>query len=197
MCFFGLRGAAQHSTAQHKRGFVKLNFNTSSIPREIPDTPIFFKPKIKKINKYLPPLLFDPIPSHRQKHTHNTHVLNSYSLSSIRIGEHQKEMAPPEPEGQVQQRRQPQQQGGFSSMITGVIRMAVFWYFASKFFSPKRPSGSEPSQLISNLFHKSEPLVHTLSLSLSLIYNFLFLLLYNFIRNYVFEKFECRFDRSE
>lgn len=164
--FFWLawRGAAQHSTAQHKRGFVKLNFNKSSIPREIPDTPIFFKPKIKKINKYLPPLLFDPIPSHRQKHTHNTHVLNSYSLSSIRIGEHQKEMAPPEPEGQVQQRRQPQQQGGFSSMITGVIRMAVFWYFASKFFSPKRPSGSEPSQLISNLFHKSEPLVHTLSL---------------------------------
>ncbi|KAK7824365.1 uncharacterized protein LOC112012307 [Quercus suber] len=67
-------------------------------------------------------------------------------------------MAPPEAEGQVQQRRQPQQQGGFSSMITGVIRMAVFWYFASKFFSPKRPSGSEPSQLISNLFHKSEPL---------------------------------------
>ena len=72
-------------------------------------------------------------------------------------------MAPPEAEGQVQQRRQPQQQGGFSSMITGVIRMAVFWYFASKFFSPKRPSGSEPSQLISNLFHKSEPLVLSLS----------------------------------
>ncbi|XP_042950350.1 uncharacterized protein LOC122282466 [Carya illinoinensis] len=33
--------------------------------------------------------------------------------------------------------------------------MAVFWYFASKFFSPK----TEPSHLISNLFHKPEPLV--------------------------------------
>ncbi|KAG7997702.1 hypothetical protein I3843_01G222800 [Carya illinoinensis] len=42
-------------------------------------------------------------------------------------------------------------------MITGVIRMAIFWYFASKFFSPKTPS--EPSQLISNFFHKAEPLL--------------------------------------
>ncbi|KAF5469667.1 hypothetical protein F2P56_013722 [Juglans regia] len=66
---------------------------------------------------------------------------------------------PPGTEGQVQVqqgRQQQQQQGGFSQMITGVIRMAVFWYFASKFFSPKTPS--EPSQLISNLFHKAEPL---------------------------------------
>lgn len=66
-----------------------------------------------------------------------------------------REMAPPATEGQVQRPRQ-QQQGGFSQMLTGVIRMAVFWYFASKFFSPKRPS--EPSQLISNLFQKTEPL---------------------------------------
>lgn len=147
---------AQHNTAQESC-FVKLNYKTS-IPREIPDTPIYFKPKIK--NKKISSS--STLRSHRigkNTHTPRTH---SYSLSSIRIGEHQKEMAPPEAEGQVQQRRQPQQQGGFSSMITGVIRMAVFWYFASKFFSPKRPSGSEPSQLISNLFHKSEPLVLSL-----------------------------------
>jgi hypothetical protein len=73
-------------------------------------------------------------------------------------------MAPPETEGQVQegrpqQQQQQQQRGGFSQMLTGVIRMAVFWYFASKFFSPKRPSGSEPSQLISNIFQKAETLV--------------------------------------
>ncbi|XP_062158409.1 uncharacterized protein LOC133865908 [Alnus glutinosa] len=70
-------------------------------------------------------------------------------------------MAPPETEGQVQEGRpqqQQQQRGGFSQMLTGVIRMAVFWYFASKFFSPKRPSGSEPSQLISNIFQKAETL---------------------------------------
>jgi magnesium-transporting ATPase (P-type) len=81
-------------------------------------------------------------------------------------GENQKdrEMAPPETEGQVepgrpQQQQQQQQRGGFSQMLTGVIRMAVFWYFASKFFSPKRPSSTEPSQLISNIFQKAEPLV--------------------------------------
>nr|GLL19844.1 cleft lip and palate transmembrane protein 1 homolog isoform X1 [Ipomoea trifida] len=42
-------------------------------------------------------------------------------------------------------------------MLTGVIRMAIFWYFASKFFSPKR-APSDPSVQISNLFHKGEPL---------------------------------------
>lgn len=70
-------------------------------------------------------------------------------------------MAPPaEGEGEGGgQRRQPQQQaGGFGQSITGIIRIAVFWYFASKFFSPKRPSGSEPAVLISNLFQKGEPL---------------------------------------
>ncbi|KAE8126176.1 hypothetical protein FH972_020919 [Carpinus fangiana] len=70
-------------------------------------------------------------------------------------------MAPPETEGQVEPGRpqqQQQQRGGFSQMLTGVIRMAVFWYFASKFFSPKRPSSTEPSQLISNIFQKAEPL---------------------------------------
>ncbi|KAB1228195.1 hypothetical protein CJ030_MR5G008792 [Morella rubra] len=66
---------------------------------------------------------------------------------------------PPSTDGQVQGQpgRQQQQQGGFGQMVTGIIRMAVFWYFASKFFSPKRPS-SDPSQLISNLFQKAEPL---------------------------------------
>ncbi|KAK9291555.1 hypothetical protein L1049_019503 [Liquidambar formosana] len=52
---------------------------------------------------------------------------------------------------------QPQrQQGGFGQSITGIIRIAVFWYFASKFFSPKKPT--EPSLQISNLFQKGEPL---------------------------------------
>lgn len=67
-------------------------------------------------------------------------------------------MAPPA-SGEVQQRpgRQQQQQG-IGQTITGVIRMAVFWYFAMKFFSPKKPP-AEPSQLMSNLFSRSEPLV--------------------------------------
>lgn len=50
---------------------------------------------------------------------------------------------------------QGRQQGGFS--FTGIIRMVVFWYFASKFFSPKK-APVEPSALISNLFHKSQPM---------------------------------------
>ncbi|KAJ0977242.1 hypothetical protein J5N97_012716 [Dioscorea zingiberensis] len=49
-----------------------------------------------------------------------------------------------------------QQQGGFGQSISGIIRMAVMWYFAMKFFSPKKPS--EPSVPISNLFQKGEPL---------------------------------------
>ncbi|PHT30889.1 hypothetical protein CQW23_27226 [Capsicum baccatum] len=60
--------------------------------------------------------------------------------------------------GQPQQQRQ---QGGIGQMLTGVIRIAVFWYFASKFFSPNKPISSDPSVpnfQISNLFHKGEPL---------------------------------------
>ncbi|XP_054806037.1 uncharacterized protein LOC129308731 [Prosopis cineraria] len=64
--------------------------------------------------------------------------------------------------GQRPQGRQ-QQQGGFGQTITGIIRMAVFWYFASKFFSPKRPT--EPTALMSNLFQKGEPLDMWLYLS--------------------------------
>ncbi|CAN6475418.1 unnamed protein product [Victoria cruziana] len=73
-------------------------------------------------------------------------------------------MAPPA-SGEVQQRpgRQQQQQG-IGQTITGVIRMAVFWYFAMKFFSPKKPP-AEPSQLMSNLFSRSEPLDMWLYLS--------------------------------
>lgn len=68
-------------------------------------------------------------------------------------------MAPPAPaaaaDGQVQGGRQ---QGGFGQSIGGIIRMAVIWYFASKFFSsPKKPS--DPSQLSSNIFPKAEPMV--------------------------------------
>nr|DAD38872.1 TPA_asm: hypothetical protein HUJ06_013194 [Nelumbo nucifera] len=72
-------------------------------------------------------------------------------------------MAPPAGEGGAAQTRGPgrgqaqQQQPGFGQTLTGIIRIAVFWYFASKFFSPKR-GPSEPSQLMSNLFNKAEPL---------------------------------------
>eukprot|EP00262_Sarcandra_glabra_P020094 TRINITY_DN7897_c0_g1_i1.p1 TRINITY_DN7897_c0_g1~~TRINITY_DN7897_c0_g1_i1.p1 ORF type:complete len:590 (-),score=95.29 TRINITY_DN7897_c0_g1_i1:365-2134(-) len=69
-------------------------------------------------------------------------------------------MAPPSGQPPPQQR----QQQGFGQTITGIIRMAVFWYFAMKFFSPKKPS-SEPSHLISNLFQKGEPLDMWLYLS--------------------------------
>lgn len=53
-----------------------------------------------------------------------------------------------------------QQQRGIGQMLTGVIRIAVFWYFASKFFSPKKPISdpSVPNLQISNLFNKGEPL---------------------------------------
>ncbi|XP_042029832.1 CLPTM1-like membrane protein cnrB [Salvia splendens] len=57
-------------------------------------------------------------------------------------------------------RQQPQQQAGMGQMLTGVIRIAVFWYFASKFFGPKR-SPTQSSTQISNLFHKGELLLQT------------------------------------
>lgn len=58
------------------------------------------------------------------------------------------------------QQQQQRQQGGIGQMLTGVIRIAVFWYFASKFFSPKKPMSdpSVPNLQISNLFNKGEPL---------------------------------------
>ncbi|CAA7396504.1 unnamed protein product [Spirodela intermedia] len=62
-----------------------------------------------------------------------------------------------EPAGQPPTQGQRQQgQGGIGQSLTGIIRMAVFWYFAMKFFSPKKPV--EPSQLISNLFQKGDHL---------------------------------------
>jgi hypothetical protein len=62
--------------------------------------------------------------------------------------------------GEVGQQRQgqQQQQGGMGQTITGIIRMAVFWYFISKFISPKK-APTDPSILISNLFQKGESLV--------------------------------------
>lgn len=85
-------------------------------------------------------------------------------------------MAPPAIEGggreQPPPAQQQRQQGGVGQMLTGIIRVAVFWYFASKFFSPKKPISSDPSVpnlQISNLFHKGEPLVRPPPLSLSLI----------------------------
>ncbi|XP_050369046.1 uncharacterized protein LOC126787164 [Argentina anserina] len=60
-------------------------------------------------------------------------------------------------DGQVQGGRQ--QQGGIGQSIGGIIRMAVIWYFASKFFSSSSSKkSSDPSQLISNIFPKGEPL---------------------------------------
>ncbi|URE08352.1 Cleft lip and palate transmembrane protein 1 [Musa troglodytarum] len=56
-----------------------------------------------------------------------------------------------------------QQQAGLGQSLTGIVRMAVLWYFAMKFFGPKKPA--EPSQLMSNLFHKGEPLDMWLYLS--------------------------------
>lgn len=50
-----------------------------------------------------------------------------------------------------------QQQQGLGQSLSGIIRMAVIWYFAMKFFAPKKPS--EPSIPISNLFQKGELLV--------------------------------------
>ncbi|KZV32526.1 hypothetical protein F511_36731 [Dorcoceras hygrometricum] len=72
-------------------------------------------------------------------------------------------MAPPAT-GDGEGRRQQQQQPGVSQMLTGIIRIAVFWYFASKFFGPKQ-SPTQSSNQISNLFHKAEPLDMWLYLS--------------------------------
>ncbi|TVT98231.1 hypothetical protein EJB05_56450 [Eragrostis curvula] len=47
--------------------------------------------------------------------------------------------------------------GGLGQSIAGIVRMAVFWYFATKFFGPKRPP-AEPGMLMSNLFQKGEPM---------------------------------------
>lgn len=104
---------------------------------------------------------------------------SSLSLSTLRSHRHlslpqisapllgppqlKKKMAPPAPvaaaaagDGQVQGGRQ---QGGFGQSIGGIIRMAVIWYFASKFFSSPSKKSSDPSQLSSNIFPKGEPLV--------------------------------------
>ncbi|KAK1367180.1 cleft lip and palate transmembrane protein 1-like [Heracleum sosnowskyi] len=61
--------------------------------------------------------------------------------------------------GGGEQQQQPQQQG-IGKSIQGIIRIAIFWYFASKFFSPKAPTptGTEPPLQISNLFPRGEPL---------------------------------------
>ncbi|OMO90393.1 Cleft lip and palate transmembrane 1 [Corchorus capsularis] len=47
-----------------------------------------------------------------------------------------------------------QQQQGFG--LSGIIRIVFFWFLASKLFSSKKPA--DPSQMISNLFQKGEPL---------------------------------------
>jgi hypothetical protein len=57
--------------------------------------------------------------------------------------------------------QQQRQAGGFGQTITGIIRIAVFCYFASKFFSPKQKPAdpSKPTHLMSNLFQRGEPIV--------------------------------------
>lgn len=60
----------------------------------------------------------------------------------------------------VEDREQQQPAQGIGQMFTGIIRIAVIYYFASKFFSsgkqPLSGSGSGPAVQISNLFQKSE-----------------------------------------
>ncbi|KAG8383339.1 hypothetical protein BUALT_Bualt04G0002200 [Buddleja alternifolia] len=74
-------------------------------------------------------------------------------------------MEPPAVDGGGGARRQQQQQpGGIGQMLSGVIRVAVFWYFASKFFGPKTAPPKSSTQ-ISNLFHKGESLDMWLYLS--------------------------------
>ncbi|KAG9457048.1 hypothetical protein H6P81_001556 [Aristolochia fimbriata] len=65
---------------------------------------------------------------------------------------------PPPPPPQQPQGRAGAQQQGLGQTISGIVRMAVIWYFAMRFFSPKKPTSSEPALQISNLFHKGEPL---------------------------------------
>jgi len=73
----------------------------------------------------------------------------------------------------------PQQQRGFGSTISGIVRIAVFWYFASKFFSPKQKpmDPTAPSQLMTNLFHKGESLVNFCSIDDEFELQFIFILL--------------------
>ncbi|WCJ30599.1 hypothetical protein M5689_012147 [Euphorbia peplus] len=67
-------------------------------------------------------------------------------------------MAPPDGGGEVAAGAGgAQQQGGIGQSITGIIRIAVFWYFVSKFFTPNSKP-SDPSVLISNLFQKGDTL---------------------------------------
>ncbi|GMN27047.1 hypothetical protein TIFTF001_001511 [Ficus carica] len=88
-------------------------------------------------------------------------------------------MAPPAAErreGQQEGQGQGQGQGGgggIGQSITGIIRIAVFWYFASKFLSPKsRPSDPSQSQgVMSNLFQKGEALDMWVYLSEKHIFN--------------------------
>ncbi|KMZ57665.1 putative Cleft lip and palate transmembrane protein [Zostera marina] len=54
--------------------------------------------------------------------------------------------------------------GGIFKSLSGIIRMAAFWYFATKFFAPKAPP-SNPSLLMSNIFQKGEPMDMWLYLS--------------------------------
>ena len=75
--------------------------------------------------------------------------------------------------------QQQRQAGGFGQTITGIIRIAVFCYFASKFFSPKQKpmDPTAPSQLMTNLFHKGESLVNFCSIDDEFELQFIFILL--------------------
>ncbi|KAL9257609.1 putative lipid scramblase CLPTM1 [Drosera capensis] len=85
--------------------------------------------------------------------TPNTHTHQGATMAPAAGGEIQQQQR----QQQQPQPQQQQQQQGFGQSITGIIRVAVFWYFISRFFfGAKKPS--DPSVLISNLFHKGEPL---------------------------------------
>ncbi|PKI39727.1 hypothetical protein CRG98_039897 [Punica granatum] len=64
-------------------------------------------------------------------------------------------MPPPPAAGGGGDGAQQQRAPGFG--LSGIVRMMVFWYFASKFFSPKKPA-TDPAILMSNLFQKGESL---------------------------------------
>ncbi|KAL6652701.1 hypothetical protein ACP70R_011626 [Stipagrostis hirtigluma subsp. patula] len=66
-------------------------------------------------------------------------------------------VAAAQPQGRGPAARQGGGGGGLGQSIAGIVRMAVFWYFAAKFFGPKRPP-ADPGMLMSNMFEKGEPM---------------------------------------
>lgn len=68
-------------------------------------------------------------------------------------------MAPPQVAATqvAQPGQQPPAQQGLAGSISGIIRMAIFWYFAMQMFGSKKVTN--PDLLTNNLFSKGENLV--------------------------------------